>query len=170
MIVVFWSFYECFICLKFHHSIPICHMLYCFFNLTLILLIFFIFFLDPFVKILLVFNFIIQFKLTIYYIFQFDPHSFDFFILLFKFLFFSVSPFDWKFIVFLWFIFYFDFYPYSFNRYFLKYFWILFFYFRSFVWLFFFISSFNTWFVRDWVSWFFHVRCIRFNDSGHRFE
>jgi hypothetical protein len=128
MIVVFWSFYEYFICLKFHHSIPICHMLYCFFNLTLILLIFLFFFLDPFVKILLVFNFIIQFKLTIYYIFQFDPHSFDFFILLFKFLFFSVSPFDWKFIVFLWFIFYFDFYPYSFNRYFLKYFWILFFF------------------------------------------
>jgi hypothetical protein len=54
-------------------------MLYCFFNLTLILLIFLIFFLYPFVKILLVFNFIIQFKLTIYYIFQFDPHSFDFF-------------------------------------------------------------------------------------------
>jgi hypothetical protein len=54
-------------------------MLYCFFNLTLILLIFLIFFLDPFVKNLLVFNFIIQFKLTIYYIFQFDPHSFDFF-------------------------------------------------------------------------------------------
>jgi hypothetical protein len=32
---------------------------------------------------------------------------------------------------------------------------------------FFLILSFNVWFIRDWVLWFFHVWCSRYNDLGH---
>jgi hypothetical protein len=39
-----------------------------------------IFFLGLFVKFLFVLNFIIQSKFMVYYIFQIDPHSFNFFL------------------------------------------------------------------------------------------
>jgi hypothetical protein len=61
-------------------------------------------------KFLFIFNFIIQLKFMIYFFFHFGNHSFDSFInviLLFnlKWFCFSISPFNKKFIVFLWFIF-----------------------------------------------------------------
>ena len=31
------------------------------------------------------------------------------------------------------------------------------------------VSSFDIWFVGDWVSWFFHWSCFKSNDTGHEF-
>ena len=31
------------------------------------------------------------------------------------------------------------------------------------------VSSFDIWFVGDWVSWFFHWLCFKSNDTGHEF-
>ena len=45
---------------------------------TSILIFLMFFFLDPFVKVLFIFNFIIKFQFTKYYIFRFHPYSFAF--------------------------------------------------------------------------------------------
>jgi len=71
-----WSSYTNFICFWFSSSILICHVLFLLVQSLFFLL---FFFLDPFVKIFLIFNFIIQFKFIVYYYFQFGPHSFNFF-------------------------------------------------------------------------------------------
>jgi hypothetical protein len=70
-----WPFYKNFICFQFHLSILNYQILYCpmwysFFG-------FLIFILSTFVKVLIVFNFIIQFKLMVLF-FKFDSHCFDF--------------------------------------------------------------------------------------------
>jgi len=39
----------------------------------------------------------------------------------------------------------------------------------SFVWLIFLILSFNIWFIKNWVSWFFHIWCFRPNGPCHKF-
>jgi hypothetical protein len=89
MISNFWSrpFYTSFICFKFHPSISIYQILYLpiwssFFR-------FLIFIIGPFVKILVVFNFIIQFKLMILY-----------FLIWCSLLFFSISPFNYNIVFF----------------------------------------------------------------------
>ena len=63
--------------------------------------------------------------------------------------------------------------PHSINLFFISTFIIilLIVFFNPFVLLIFFpIISFNVWFVRDWVSWFFWVWCFRSNNPNHRFE
>jgi len=58
-----WSFYRSFICFQFRPSIPIYQILY--FLIWSLFFLFLIFFFDFFVKVLLVFNFIIQSKLMV---------------------------------------------------------------------------------------------------------
>jgi hypothetical protein len=60
------------------------------------------FFLNPFVQFLLIFNFIPQSKFMVHcFFFQFGHYSFDFILFLLKLFFFSISPFNKKFVVFL---------------------------------------------------------------------
>jgi hypothetical protein len=47
-------------------------------SISFLILLIFVLILDLFVKVLLVFNFILQPKFIVYYFFQFDPHSFLF--------------------------------------------------------------------------------------------
>jgi hypothetical protein len=65
VIFVLSPFIKKFVCFQFISSITICHLLYSFF-------------LNPLVKVLLVFNFIIQSNFMAFYFFQFGTHSFDF--------------------------------------------------------------------------------------------
>ena len=70
-----WPFYKNFICFQFHlsilnYQILYCSMWYSFFG-------FLIFILSTFVKVLIVFNFIIQFRLMVLF-FKFGSHCFDF--------------------------------------------------------------------------------------------
>jgi hypothetical protein len=65
VIFVLSPFIKKFVCFQFISSIIICHLLYSFF-------------LNPLVKVLLVFNFIIQSNFMAVYFFQFGTHSFDF--------------------------------------------------------------------------------------------
>jgi hypothetical protein len=73
----------------------------------------FYFFFGFFVKVSVVLNFIIQFKLIVL-CFQFNPHCFDFYFIFFSFLYklllFLISPFNYNNV----FIFYINFDPYSF--------------------------------------------------------
>jgi len=59
---------------------------------------YFNFFISLFVKVLFVFNFIFQSKFIVYYFYQFDPHSFDFFSSFVKTILFSISLFNQEFI------------------------------------------------------------------------
>jgi len=63
----FWSFYKNFICSQFSTLITICHILS--FSIQSLFLWFLIWFLDPFIKILIAFNFILQWKFMVYFFF-----------------------------------------------------------------------------------------------------
>jgi hypothetical protein len=63
----FWSFYKNFIFSQFSTLIAICHILS--FPIQSLFLWFLIWFLDPFVKILIAFNFILQWKFMVYFFF-----------------------------------------------------------------------------------------------------
>jgi hypothetical protein len=91
-----YSFYKSSVCFQFRPSITLSHMFFYFGPSSFD---FWFFFLDPFIKVLLAFNFIFQSNFMLFYFFQFDPHSFDLFFLLLKLFFNSIYPSNWKFLL-----------------------------------------------------------------------
>jgi hypothetical protein len=83
-----WTFYKSFVLSPFSHSIVVCYIV--FFPIRILFFGFLIFFFGFFVKVLLVFNFIIQSKFMVYYFFQLDSYSFDFIFFLLKSIFFLI--------------------------------------------------------------------------------
>jgi len=143
-----WSICRSFNYFQFNLSISIYQILYFsiwslfFWFLTLILVVLISnFFLDFFVKVIILFKFTLQSKICLYFYVNFDPHSFDFLgpfaklIFLFNFTFQSHINF----------ILYFNFDFHSFNCYF----------FFCIIEIRFSISSFNIWLIENWTSWFF---------------
>jgi len=81
-------------------------MIYYFLLIWSLSFLFLIIFLCSFAKLLFIFNFILKFQFVIYFFVQFDPHFFLLFLyLLLNWYFFSISPFNQKFIIALYFIF-----------------------------------------------------------------
>jgi len=93
----YWLFCKSFICFQFYPSIPNCH--YYFFSIWSLFFFISIVFLGHFVKFLLVFNFIIQSKFMVCHVFQFSPHSFDYFCHSVKVIVLLISPSNQKLIV-----------------------------------------------------------------------
>ena len=141
-----WFFCKSFICFQFSPSISICYILFS--PMRALLFWFLVFFLDHFVKVVLVFNSIIQSKFMIYYFFQFDPHSFNFFFIFFKVIFLFSLTLQSK--------------NYSFS---LIYFFILIFITILLITIFSSISSFNVWFARNWTLQFFHICSVQSNNK-----
>jgi hypothetical protein len=145
-----WSFCRSFNYFQFNLSISIYQILYFliwslfFWFLTLILVVLiFNFFLDFFVKVIILFKFTLQSKICLYFYVNFDPHSFDFLGPFAKLIFFFNFTFQSN----INFILYFNFDFHSFNCYF--------FYFFCIIEIRFLISSFNIWLIENWTSWFF---------------
>jgi hypothetical protein len=128
-------------------------MCYFFFNLVFIFLIWIFVFL-PFCTNFISFQFHPSIQIySILIFFNFILILFIFLVLLLKLFFFSISPFNQRFIVFISFIFYF--YPLSSHYYFFGSFHIILFFSQFHNSFLFSILSFNIWFAKDWVCSFF---------------